>query len=216
MLARLLTRSLVVVCALGLLASSVMAAPGPLAAKVAPRLADLPAGDGWLAAPMHGFNPQHPPTLFCQERSPGLNGLAASQVVLRDFITPTLDILRTTTVAFRNVAAAHHWYALERRDGFGTCAIQGLESDQAVWDPLQGVHGTLTLVRSATPRLDVGTEAFELTATFAQSADRWMHVWALAHYGRIVFVIQGSWFADGSPINPAPVLAKLIKRTPPR
>jgi hypothetical protein len=192
-----------------------------LSSKVAPRLGDLPVGERWLAAPgAQMFDPRHPPTLFCRGRLPGLTNLAASQVAERMFITPTVDILATTTIAFTNVGSARSWFTEEvRRPGFAACVIQHLRKDQAATDPLQGVSGSLTLVRSSTPRLRVGMESYELTATFRLSTGSlWNHVWAVARYGRVVFVLQGSWFSDGygSAINPLPLLKKAVKRTPPR
>lgn len=81
----------------------------------------------------------------------------------------------------------------------------------------QGVHGNLKLVHSATPALHVGTEAYELTATFRQSTgDPMYELWAVARYGRVVFVLHGFWFSGGTPINPEPILAKVIARTPSR
>jgi hypothetical protein len=138
-------------------------------------------------------------------------------VALRDFVTPQLDGLLTTTLAFESVDAAHAWYSREVRPGFASCAIRGEQGDQALIDPAHGVNGRLPLIRSATHRLHVGTEAYELTATFRQQlGGTWMHVWALAHSGRVVFVLHGFWFSHGTPISPAPLLAKLIRRTPAR
>ena len=105
----------------------------------------------------------------------------------------------------------------ELRPGLTSCVIKHLMTDQASYDPLQGVNGRLTLRRSATPRLDAAMQAWELTATFRTSAGKpWNHVWAIARYGRVIFVLHGFWFLDGygTPVNPRPLLINAIRHTP--
>jgi hypothetical protein len=187
----------------------------PLAARVAPRLGDLPAVQGWIAGPTNKFDPQHPPVLLCPGRTPGFANLLASQVAFGTFATPMLNGLVTTTIAFGTVREARSWFSRELRRGVVACVIHEEQADSASMGSPQGVRGKLRLVRSATPSLRVGMQSYELTATFRPSSgDREMHVWALVRYGRVVFVVHGFWFPQGVPFSPARLLAKVIARTP--
>src|SRR5262249_41579368 len=209
----------VVWAVVGLLVGSVALAPAdasvPLAAAVSPKLQDLPGGQGWLAGPSPAFDPQHPPVLFCRGRSPGFPHLAASQVALPVFVTTSIDALTSQTFAFGTVDAARSWYSREVRPGFASCVIRGAQEDAAATGTPQGVNGSLKLVRSKVVGLHVGMQAYQLTATFRlSSGEDKMHVWSLARYGRVVFVVHGFWFPQGTPISVARLLAKVIARTP--
>lgn len=143
--------------------------------------------------------------ILCPGRAE-LGGLTGSQVTFGTFATPGMDGLLATTIAMPTAGKARRWLSVLERPGLATCILRHETSE------LRG-----RLVQAASPRLRVGTQGWELAATFKQAGGGQMkHIWAATRHGRLVYVIHGFWFPDdyGVAIAPGRILGSVIARAP--
>jgi hypothetical protein len=117
-----------------------------------------------------------------------------------------MDGLLATTIAMPTTGKARAWLSLLQRPGLAACILRHESSE------LRG-----NLVHAASPALGVGTQGWELAATFKQPGGGQMnHIWATTRHKRLVYVIHGFWFTNkyGVAIAPGRILRNVIARAP--